>query len=102
MSLNRYARRVDTTHPQIVEDLRACGYLVEIIGKPVDIAVRHPTWPANTWAMMELKTPNKKDGYTPRKNQQKQTEFCMAHGVPFVWETEAALSYLRAFVRARA
>jgi len=45
MGYNRFARKADTTTQRIVDELRAVGYVVEYIGRPVDIMVSHPTWP---------------------------------------------------------
>jgi hypothetical protein len=41
MSLNRQARRVDANQQQIVDRLRACSVAVEIVGKPLDLAICH-------------------------------------------------------------
>jgi hypothetical protein len=95
VSFLRYARRADTTQPTIVDDLRSCGYTVIVIGKPVDVLVRHPTWPTNTWKLLELKTKNRKDGYKPRADQLEQAKFCEAQGVPYIFDTEMALTYLQ-------
>ena len=56
MSLNRYAKRRDTTEGEIVAVLRAAGFHVELIDRPVDaIASR-----AGRWYLLEFKTGKKK------------------------------------------
>jgi hypothetical protein len=92
----RYAlHRSDNTQSQLVKDLRACGYFVRQIGKPVDLLVRHSSWPLNTWCLLEAKTPNRKDGYAPRSDQVDQAQFCRDHGVPYIFDVEQALVYLK-------
>lgn len=95
MSFNRYAKRADKTTQQIVDELRAVGYVVKFIGLPVDIMVSHPTWPLNTWKLLECKTPQGKAGVVRmRKDRATQQSFCTEHGVPYVTTGEQALVYL--------
>lgn len=97
MSYNRHARRVDDSAKIIIEAVRKAGYEVSIIGRPVDVAVRHPTWPANWWRFCELKTPrgvkNPKAAFDKRRKD--QNDFVSAHHVPYFLEPEAALMWLR-------
>lgn len=96
MSFNRYARRADATTQQIVDELRALGYVVTYLGLPVDLAVTHPTWPRNTFRFLECKTPRGKKGAVRLdKRQQAQREFCERHQVPYVTNGLQALTYLR-------
>ena len=94
MSFNRYAKRPDTVTKSIVEELRARGYVVEYVDKPTDLLVRHPTWPANWFRMLECKSRKKKSGeIVLDKRQKEQQEFCSAHGVPYVTDAfEARLA----------
>lgn len=91
--MTRY--RPDNTQKSIVAELRKRHYTVEIIGQPVDLIVRHPTWRPNFWVMAECKTANRADGtYKPRKDQADQTNYCIAHIIPMWTTLEAALEYL--------
>lgn len=97
MSIHRYAARVDKTQASIVEALRMCGFHVELIRKPVDLAVRHPSWPANRWMFAEAKTPKgKKQVVYERPDRKKQTEFCKEHSIPFWTSPDQALRELYA------
>jgi hypothetical protein len=96
---HRYAARKDKTQSQLMKDLRACGYFVRSIGEPVDLLVRHSSWPLNTWCLLEAKTPGRK---FPRADQPDQAQFCRDHGVPYVFDVEQALVYLKAMGRASA
>jgi hypothetical protein len=96
MSFNRYARKADKSTQGIVDELRALGYVVAYIDKPVDLMVTHPSWPPNTWRLVECKTPKGKKGEVKlRKDQEKQQEFCSQHGVPYVCTPLAALAWLQ-------
>lgn len=82
----RRAAKKDTTEKPIVKGLRDLGYIVVVLGKPVDIAVTRTSW-GNVWMFAENKTPNRAGGkYEPRSDQKEQAEFCKAHGVPY-WLT---------------
>lgn len=95
MGWNRYARKADATTQQIVDELRAVGYVVKHIGLPVDIMVTHPSWPANTWRLLECKSPQGKGGKAyMRKDRATQQAFCTEHGVPYVMNGEEAIRYL--------
>lgn len=92
MSFNRYARRADKTTTAIVNGLRAYGFTVEHIARPVDLAVTHRKWGANVWKFLECKTPKGKAGVVKlRADQPKQNEFCSLHGVPHVTDVFEAL-----------
>jgi hypothetical protein len=95
MSFLRHARKIDTTQPEIVDALQREGYSVQKLGFPLDLLVRHSTWAPNCWVMLEAKTKNRKDGFVPDPRQQRQTDFCHAHGVPYIFSAEDALQYLR-------
>ena len=95
MSLNRYAKRADSTQSTIVEGLRKCGYLVICVAKPVDLLVRHNSWPPNLWTLLECKTPNRTGKlYRPRKDQAQQRVFCDVERIPYVTSVEEAIGYL--------
>lgn len=92
MGWNRYAKKADATTQQIVDELRAVGYIVKHIGLPVDLLVRHPRWPANTWKLLECKSVKLKTGAVKmRKDRQAQQDFCAKHGVPYVTNSFEAL-----------
>lgn len=94
MSLNRYARRADTTQQAIVDALRADGCLVYVIGKPCDLLVRYwsKTLRQYLWLPMECKTPYGKKDPKARldKRQTEQIEFLQTTGIPIVLTPEQA------------
>jgi hypothetical protein len=90
MSYNRYARRADTTTGAIVEELRNRGYKVYHIGRPTDLLVRHPSWPLNTFKLLECKSP-KGGRLKLRSDQEAQQAFCAEHGVPYAMSGLEAL-----------
>jgi hypothetical protein len=84
----RRAARKDSTQTEIVEGLREAGYRVEIIGKPVDLAVQLK----NThWMLMEVK---RKSGLR-RKDQDSQNSFLDETNTPVVATLEEALDALK-------
>lgn len=94
MSFTHVRHRKDKTKDDIVEGLEKAGY---VVGDDtcVDLQVRHPTWPLNIWCKLENKSKNRKEGFAPRKDQQAQTNYCFAHGIPYVFSAEDALQYLQ-------
>lgn len=94
MSINRYARKTDTAQPGIVDDLRKLGWVVVVIGKPVDLLVRRKAWPANVWRCLEVKTPTKTGKIVLDKRQREQIAFCADYDVPKVATLEQALRAL--------
>jgi hypothetical protein len=87
-----YARKVDLTQQSIVDALRKAGFLVWIIGEPVDLLV----WKQGYgWRLLEAKTPNRADGsYKPRADQEAQNLFCEMTDTKRVTTAEAALAAL--------
>lgn len=85
MSLIYRRRRVDTTQAEIVRDLTARGYRVDIIREPVDISVGRPAW-GNRFVFLECKSPVGKRNPKARTRaaQPKQNEFCTLYSVPRV------------------
>ena len=84
--------RADLTIGAIVEELRNRGYIVVIIGRPVDLLIRHPSWPLNIWRLLEGKSPSGKAGTLKlRKDQEEQQKFCAEHGVPYAMSGFEAL-----------
>jgi hypothetical protein len=55
VSINRYGKRIDANQTQVVSALRAAGFHVEILSKPVDLLVGA----AGKWCLMEVKDGNK-------------------------------------------
>lgn len=87
--------RSDTTQAAIVKALRERGYTVEIIGEPVDLAVRHYLWKRNFWIFAEAKTANRTDGsYVPDKKQEEQIQYCIRHCIPYWTTPEQAIEWL--------
>ena len=86
--------RSDTTSEVIVGELRECGYVVVIIGRPTDLLVRHPTWPHNIWRLLECKSPTPKGRLRLRKDQEEQQEFCETHRVPYAISAVEALQLM--------
>lgn len=93
--------RVDAAQQDIVDGLRAAGVIVEIIGQPVDLACRKPTWQPGVFLLMEVKTPLSKTGRTyssspaQAKRMKKQADFCAANGVPIVTSFNEALARIQ-------
>lgn len=98
MTFNRYARKSDEVQDDLVRDLRAWGYIVSVIGRPVDLAVRHREWPPGLHLLMECKTPGTAGARGKRKDQEEQTKFIAETGVPVVTSFESALEALRKFL----
>lgn len=87
--------RSDTTAEPIVTELRTCGYIVIMIGRPTDLLVRHPTWPHNIWRLLECKSPSGKGQKLKlRKDQEEQREFCETHRVPYAISAVEALQVM--------
>jgi hypothetical protein len=84
--MSRHAKRADANQPEIVKALRKAGVTVEIIGRPVDLACRLPSYPPGMFKLLELKSGKRK-----RKDQPEQDEFMAAHGVPRVETAEQAI-----------
>lgn len=92
MSFNRYARRTDNAQASIVSGLECMGCSVVSIGRPVDLLVRYPSWPANRWMLLEIKTEKgKHPRIRLRSDQERQQEFCRAHRVPYVSTLKEAM-----------
>lgn len=92
MSLNRYAKKVDSTQADIVAALRKAGWYVYILSKPVDLLC----WkPSKGFRLLEIKSKRKKDGTTARrKTQVEQNEFIDVTGCPVVVTPEEAIEAL--------
>lgn len=92
MSFRRHSEKPDAPTQKIVDELRALHFDVEHIGRPVDLLVRAPGWPMNTWKLLEVKRSANKRGEPKLDRRQKaQAEFCALHCVPYVTNTEQAL-----------
>lgn len=93
-----YARKVDQTQKEIVEGLRAAGFRVEIIGRPVDLLVGEKGTEYNHrkfyWTLMELKTPTKAGKVRKRADQEAQQKFCEETGTCIVSSLDEALNAL--------
>lgn len=91
----RYAKRVDLTQRDMVDELRGFGYDVQIVGRPVDLKVRHPSWIQNVWIEAEAKTPNRVNGkFKARADQLAQIQYVQKYGVPYWCNVTQALEYL--------
>lgn len=90
-----YARRIDSTQPTIVGELRERGYVVVIIKRPTDLLIRHPSWPHNIWRLLECKSPSgKAQTLKLRKDQEAQRKFCEEHRVPYAISAVEALQLM--------
>lgn len=89
MTLNRYAAKVDANQPAIVEALRAEGFVVWVIGWPVDLLVGT----GNAWLPMEVKA-GKENSHKLTPDQRK---FIAVGGGPIsvVWDVPGALTAAR-------
>lgn len=92
MSRPNYARKRDTSEPDIVEALEKAGFRVwrEL---PVDLLVYRPDTGIR---LLENKTPTKTGKRRKRKDQQAQDDFVKLTGTPVVLTPEAALEALGA------
>lgn len=98
MTAPKYYNHADSSQPEIVKTLRDHRYEVDIQRKPVDLRVRHPSWPWPIWFEIECKTPTgKKQQPRKRKDMQEQDEYCARIGVPKVTTGEQALAAVRCF-----
>lgn len=87
--------RTDTTQDAIVEELTNRGFIVKRIGRPVDLLIRHPSWPHNIWRLLECKSPSgKQQKLKLRKDQEEQQRFCAEHGVPYAIGAVEALNLM--------
>ena len=75
VSLNRYAKKTDTTQKDIVAGLRRCGVSVWVIGWPADLLC----FRAGKWTVLECKSTKYTD-----KRQEEQIEFLKLTGTPKV------------------
>ena len=91
----RRIHRSDTVQSSIIAALRKIGCTVQILGRPVDLAVRRDCWPAGMFMLMEAKSARKKSGAVkldPR--QSSQDAFVAAHGIPYVCTPLEAIAAL--------
>jgi hypothetical protein len=86
----RYAKKRDTSEPEIVQALEKAGYHVwrEL---PVDLLVWRPDM---GFALLENKTPTKTGKRRKRTDQKAQDEFVKLTGTPVVLTPEDALRAL--------
>lgn len=90
MSLNRYAKRIDKSQPDIVEALHKAGWDVWVISWPVDLLC----WKAgHGFKVLECKTLYGKRNPKPitDKRQKEQIEFLKLTGAPIVCTPMEAL-----------
>jgi hypothetical protein len=90
----RRAAKIDNTQAEAVKGLRALGYVVVLLKLPVDVLVRHPSWPTNLWVLGEFKTPTATGRIPKDKRRAEQLAFVNAHGVPYWTGLESAIQYL--------
>ena len=83
----RYALRVDATQTQIVSALKAAGYVVEVIGKPLDLLVGT----GGRFMFIECKVP----GGKPTQFQRGFFERWAGYPVSLVDSPEAAVRHAR-------
>ncbi len=94
MSLNRYARKADSSQAEIVAALRKAGVVVEIIGRPVDLL----TYYRGRWLPLECKPApeigkrGKPLAVRARTDQERQDAFIAATGVKRVRTALEALA----------
>lgn len=89
MSLNRYAKRRDANEPEILKDLRKCGYLVRQQDFP-DVALRKPGWPAGMVQLLEIQGVTRN-----RVRSEKQKQYLQQWSIPTIGSTVEALSVLQ-------
>lgn len=82
----------DATTQQIVDELRALGFTVEYLGRPVDLLVTHKKWGRNIFKLLECKSrKDAKGNVVLDKRQKEQQVFCFEHSVPYVTDSFEAL-----------
>lgn len=95
----RRAARVDTVQQEIVEGLRKLGFVVCLIGRPVDLFVGKPLGPGRfKWTPMEVKTCTKSGKRRVRRDQEAQEAFIRETYTPVVMSLAQALGALEALV----
>lgn len=94
--MTRRRHRPDNSQDNIVKALRKIGCIVELIGRPVDGLVTHPSWPSNTWRLVEFKTPTKAGKLQLKASQVKQKAFVATHAIPYLTTPEMALEWFKA------
>ena len=101
----RRAARKDEAQDEIVEGLRAAGYRVEIIGRPVDLLCGKAWSYGNKdgsrtyverfrWELIEVKTMTAAGKRRVRGDQEAQDAFIRETGTPVVMSLEQALKAL--------
>lgn len=79
----KYAKRIDSSQPEIVAALRKAGVDVFIVGYPVDLLTHYK----GRWLPLEAKAV----GSRPRKDQAAQQALMRACAIPRVTTPEEAL-----------
>lgn len=88
MSLNRYAKKRDTSESDIITALERVGAEVWPLDYPVDLLVRF----RQQWHLLEVKTPYGKTGKARRdKRQQAQINFLETTRTPVITTPMEAL-----------
>jgi hypothetical protein len=94
MSLNRFAKRRDTSEPAIIDALERAGFDVWQRDEP-DLMVRKSSWAPGVVQLLECKTGRgKKMTITKDKRQEAQQQFIEATGTPVVRTPLEALTVL--------
>lgn len=93
MSLNRYAKRVDSTQADIVAALKKAGIGVWVISQPVDILTLY----AGKWLPLEIKSDT--SSARTRKDQERQKQFLAITGVPVVKNAQEAITAITRSIR---
>lgn len=88
MSLNRYAKKRDTSEPDIITALKCVGAEVWTLDYPVDLLVRF----REKWHLLEVKTPHGKSQKARQdKRQEDQISFIENTRTPVVTTPVEAL-----------
>ena len=92
----RRAARTDSVQTSIIAALRKIGCTVEILGRPVDLAVRRDCWPDGVFMLMEAKSARKKRSGAVKLDPRQTTQgaFCATHGIPYVCSPSEAIAAL--------
>lgn len=86
MSLNRYAKRRDTSEGPIIDALERAGFHVYQLDEPCDLLLWRPDMGPGNFRMLEVKTPYGKKAPKARtdKRQEAQMNFIQTTGTPIV------------------
>lgn len=92
MSLNRHAKKRDTSEGPIIDALEIAGFHVWQLDRPCDLLLWRPDMGPGNFRALEVKTPSGRRGKARKRNdQEEQTAFVETTGTPIVTTPMEAL-----------